>query len=94
MSEPEQNPVHLMDRITTQPDVMGGKPTIRGLRVTVGTILGLLAAGHSIEKILQAYPYLEEADIRAALQYAAWRVEEVELLSKTCASVCAVLFLP
>ena len=67
--------MHLMDRITTQPDVMGGKPTIRGLRVTVGTILGLLAAGHSIEKILEDYPYLEEADIRAALQYAAWRVE-------------------
>ena len=79
MSEPEQSPVHLMDRITTQPDVMGGKPTIRGLRVTVGTILGLLAAGHSIEKILEDYPYLEEADIRAALQYAAWRVEEIEL---------------
>ncbi len=71
--------MHLMDRITAQPDVMGGKPTIRGLRVTVGTILGLLAAGHSIEKILEDYPYLEEADIRAALQYAAWRVEEIEL---------------
>jgi uncharacterized protein (DUF433 family) len=79
MSEPEQSPVHLMDRITTQPDVMGGKPTIRGLRMTVGTIIGLLAAGHSIEKILQDYPYLEEADIRAALHYAAWRVEEIEL---------------
>jgi len=73
---------------------MGGKPTIRGLRVTVGTILGLLASGHSMEKILQAYPYLEEADIRAALQYAARRVEEIELLSKTCSSVCVVLFLP
>ncbi len=71
--------MHLMDRITAQPDVMGGKPTIRGLRVTVGTILGLLAAGHSIEKILEDYPYLEEADIRAALHYAAWRVEEIEL---------------
>jgi uncharacterized protein (DUF433 family) len=79
MSEPEQSPVHLMDRITTQPDVMGGKPTIHGLRVTVGTIIGLLAAGHSIEKILEDYPYLEEADIRAALHYAAWRVEEIEL---------------
>ena len=79
MSEPEQSPVHLMDRITTQPDVMGGKPTIRGLRMTVGTIIGLLAAGHSIEKILQDYPYLEEADIRAALHYAARRVEEIEL---------------
>jgi hypothetical protein len=52
---------------------------IRVLRVTVGTIIGLLAAGHSIEKILKDYPYLEEADIRAALQYAAWRVEEIEL---------------
>lgn len=71
--------MHLMDRITTQPDVMGGKPTIRGLRVTVGTIIGLLAAGHSIEEVLEDYPYLEEADIRAALQYAAWRVEEIEL---------------
>ncbi len=71
--------MHLMDRITTQPDVMGGKPTIRGLRMTVGTIIGLLAAGHSIEKILQDYPYLEEADIRAALHYAARRVEEIEL---------------
>jgi uncharacterized protein (DUF433 family) len=79
MREPEQSTMHLMDRITTQPDVMGGKPTIRGLRVTVGTILGLLAAGHSIEKILEDYPYLEEADIRAALHYAAWRVEEIEL---------------
>jgi uncharacterized protein (DUF433 family) len=79
MSEPEQSPVHLMDRITTQPDVMGGKPTIHGLRMTVGTIIGLLAAGHSIEEVLEDYPYLEEADIRAALHYAAWRVEEIEL---------------
>jgi uncharacterized protein (DUF433 family) len=79
MSEPEQSPVHLMDRITTQPDVMGGKPTIHGLRVTVGTIIGLLAAGHSIEEVLEDYPYLEEADIRAALHYAARRVEEIEL---------------
>jgi uncharacterized protein (DUF433 family) len=79
MREPEQSTMHLMDRITTQPDVMGGKPTIRGLRVTVGTIIGLLAAGHSIEEVLEDYPYLEEADIRAALQYAAWRVEEIEL---------------
>lgn len=71
--------MNLLDRITTQPGLMGGKPTIRGMRVTVGTILGLLAAGHSVEEILQAYPYLEEDDIRAALQYAAWRVEEIEL---------------
>ncbi len=71
--------MNLLDRITTQHGLMGGKPTIRGMRVTVGTILGLLAAGHSVEEILQAYPYLEEDDIRAALQYAAWRVEEIEL---------------
>ena len=50
---------------------MGGKPCIRGLRVTVGTILGLLASGHSRERILQAYPYLEADDIDAVLAYAA-----------------------
>jgi uncharacterized protein (DUF433 family) len=68
-----------LERITFDPEVMGGKPCIRGLRVTVGTILGLLATGHSPEQILQAYPYLEEADIYEALAYAAWRVEEVDV---------------
>ena len=63
-----------MDRITHGPTVMGGKPCIRGLRVTVGTILGLLAAGTSRERILQAYPYLEAADIDAALAYVAWQL--------------------
>ena len=58
---------------------MGGKPCIRGLRVTVGTILGLLAAGNSSLEILEAYPYLEEEDISAALQYGAWRSEEFEI---------------
>ena len=58
---------------------MGGKPCIRGLRVTVGTVLGLLASGHTIDEVLAAYPYLEADDIRAALSYAAWRVEEVDL---------------
>lgn len=57
---------------------MGGKPCIRGLRVTVGTILGLLATNHSRERVLQAYPYLEPEDIDAALAYAAWRMEERE----------------
>jgi uncharacterized protein (DUF433 family) len=65
-----------LDRITLNPDVMGGKPCIRGLRVTVGTIVGLLAAGHSTADILKAYPYLEPEDIQQALAYAAWRVEE------------------
>ncbi len=78
MSDQEKDILHLLERITVQPGVMGGKPTLRGRRVTVGTILGLLAAGNSIQEILQAYPYLEEADIRAALQYAAWRVEEYD----------------
>jgi uncharacterized protein (DUF433 family) len=66
------------DRITLDPGVMGGKPCIRGLRVTVGTILGLLATGQSRERILEAYPYLESDDIDAALGYAAWRLEERE----------------
>lgn len=68
-----------LDRITHDPAVMGGKPCIRSLRVTAGTIVGLLAAGRSHEEILQAYPYLEAADIQAALAYAAWRSEEIDL---------------
>ena len=68
-----------VDRITRDPEVMGGKPCIRGMRVTVGTIVGLIAAGHSNAEILNAYQYLEEEDIRQALAYAAWRVEEIEL---------------
>jgi uncharacterized protein (DUF433 family) len=67
-----------VDRITHNPAVMGGKPCIRGLRVTVGTVLGLLASGVSREWILQAYPYLETEDIDAVLAYAAWRLEERE----------------
>lgn len=67
-----------LTRITFDPNVMGGKPCIRGMRVTVGTIVGLIAAGHSTDEILQAYPYLEAADIAEALAYAAWRVEELE----------------
>lgn len=66
-------------RITLDPAVMGGKPCIRGLRITVGTIVGLLAAGRTIPEILHAYPYLEEEDVREALAYAAWRSEEVEV---------------
>ena len=68
-----------LTRITFDPTVMGGKPCIRGMRVTVGTIVGLLASGRSILEILNAYPYLEDADIYEALAYAAWRSEEVEI---------------
>ena len=66
-------------RITFDPQVMGGKACIRGMRVTVSMILGLLAAGKTNEEILEAYPYLERDDIREALGYAAWRSQEQEL---------------
>jgi len=66
-------------RITFDPAVMGGKPCIRGLRVTVGTVVGLMAQGHTTEEILRAYPYLGEDDIREALSYAAWRTTEAEI---------------
>jgi uncharacterized protein (DUF433 family) len=66
-------------RITMDPSVMGGKACIRGLRVTVGTIVGLMAAGRTRSEILAAYPHLEPEDIDQALAYAAWRVEEREV---------------
>ncbi len=66
-------------RITFYTKVKVGIPCIRGLRVTVGTIIGLLAAGHSFDQILESYPYLEEEDLREALRYAAWRVEEIDV---------------
>jgi len=69
----------LLKRITRDPAIMGGRPCIRAMRVTVGTVVGLLAVGRTHEEILEAYPYLEPDDIRAALSYAAWRTEEVEL---------------
>jgi uncharacterized protein (DUF433 family) len=68
-----------LDRITFDPQVMGGKPCIRGMRVTVGTIVGLIASGATPEEILDDYPYLEREDITAALSYAAWRVEEIDV---------------
>ena len=67
------------DRVTFDAELMGGKPCIRGMRVTVGTIVGLVAAGHPRDEILKLYPYLEDEDIAQALTYAAWRTEEVEL---------------
>jgi uncharacterized protein (DUF433 family) len=67
-------------RITQRPGVMGGKPCIRGMRVTVSMIVGQIAAGVTIEQILRDYPYLEREDILEALRYAAWRVEDQEIL--------------
>ena len=68
-----------LNRITFNPEVMGGKPCIRGLRVTVGTIVGLIAGGRTKDEILNLYPYLEPEDIDQALAYAAWRVEEIDV---------------
>lgn len=67
-----------IERITVDPAVMGGKPCVRGLRVTVATVLGLLAEGRTHEEVLAAYPYLAAEDIEACLSYAAWRLEERE----------------
>ncbi|NWG31351.1 MAG: DUF433 domain-containing protein [Rhodocyclaceae bacterium] len=67
------------DRITLNPEVMGGKPCIRGMRVTVGALVGQIGAGRSIEALLEDYPYLEREDIAQALRYAAWRAEEREV---------------
>jgi uncharacterized protein (DUF433 family) len=78
-----QSTLHLQEqkltRIMFSSEVMGGKPCIRMLRVTIGTVVGLMAAGHSPEKILQSYLYLELEDIYEALAYAAWRSSEIEL---------------
>ena len=66
-------------RITQNPAVMGGKPCIRGLRVTVGLIVGQIGAGRTMDELLADYPYLEREDIHEALRYAAWRAEEREI---------------
>ncbi len=68
-----------LPRITFNPQVMGGKPCIRGMRVTVGMIVGLVASGHSRAEILELYPYLEKEDIDEALSYAAWRAGEIDV---------------
>ncbi|MDR1811757.1 MAG: DUF433 domain-containing protein [Candidatus Fibromonas sp.] len=66
-------------RITHNPAVMGGKPCIRGMRVTVGNILEQLSTGRSIEELLGDFPYLEKEDILEAIRYAAWRMQEREI---------------
>jgi uncharacterized protein (DUF433 family) len=66
-------------RITQNPAAMGGKPCIRGLRVTVGTIVGQIAAGRSIDQLLVDYLYLQREDVLEALRYAAWRAQEREI---------------
>jgi uncharacterized protein (DUF433 family) len=63
------------DRIVHNPQVMGGKPTIRGMRVTVGMVVGMIGAGRTIEQVLADYPYLEREDVLQALRYAARRAD-------------------
>ena len=71
--------MHNLTRITFNPEVMGGKPCIRGMRVTVGTIVGLVASGKTVDEVLADYPYLEREDIVEALSYRAWQAQENEV---------------
>ncbi len=66
-------------RITQNPAIMGGKPCIRGMRVTVGMVVGQIGAGVTIDQLLADYPYLEREDVLEALRYAAWRAQEREI---------------
>jgi uncharacterized protein (DUF433 family) len=68
-----------LDRITLNPERMGGRPCVRDLRVTVGMLVGQIGEGRSIEALLGDYPYLEREDVMQALRYAAWRAEEREI---------------
>ena len=69
-----------LDRVTQAPDMMGGRACIRGMRVTVGMIVGQIGAGRGVDDVLADYPYLERDDIMQALQYAAWLAEEREVM--------------
>ena len=68
----------MFDRIAHDPQIMSGKPTIRGTRVTVSVIVAQIGAGRSVEEVLVDYPYLSREDVLAAVRYAAWRTEERE----------------
>jgi uncharacterized protein (DUF433 family) len=72
-----------LNRITQQPEIMGGKACIRGMRVTAGMIVAQIGAGETIDAVLADYPYLEREDILQALRYAAWRAEEREVMLGT-----------
>jgi uncharacterized protein (DUF433 family) len=69
-----------LDRITQEPGTMGGKACVRGMRVTVGMIVGQIGAGRTVDEVLADYPYLEREDVLQALRYAAWRAEEREIV--------------
>lgn len=71
------------DRITVDPRICLGRPTIRGMRITVSVILKMIAGGHTMQEVLEAYPELEEEDIRQAVDYAAWLTSEELRIAKT-----------
>ena len=84
-----------LDRITQQAGMMGGKACIRGMRVTVGMLVGQIGAGRSIDELLIDYPYIERDDILQALQYAAWLAEEREVvLANPVANFAVLTFRP
>ncbi|MEW6739406.1 MAG: DUF433 domain-containing protein [Nitrospirota bacterium] len=77
----KQQTADLLDRITVNPDVMVGKPTTRGLRITVEQILKALAGGITVEELLEDYPELEREDIQAVLLYASERISEEQVFA-------------
>ncbi len=66
-----------LDRITFDPDVLGGKACIRGMRISVSLIVNLVANGMTVDEIIEEYPDLEQGDIQQALRYAAWAAEDI-----------------
>ena len=74
---------HPLTRITRDPQVMEGRACIRGMRVTVGMVVGQIGAGRTIENVLEDFPYLEREDVLEALQYAAWLSQEREIVLAT-----------
>jgi len=72
----EEGEMEKLDRITVNPDVCLGQPTIRGMRITVSVILKMLASGRSVQEVLEAYPELEAEDVQQAIKYAAWVVSD------------------
>lgn len=72
-------------RITHDPQVMGGKACIRGMRVTVGMILGNLGSGVTVEELLAAYPYIEREDVMEAMRYGSWLASEREYVIEPAA---------
>lgn len=71
-----------MERITADPNICAGKPVIRGTRIMVRNILGMIAGGYTVERILEAYPELVREDVQAALEYAASVIDEEQVISR------------